>query len=302
MTLSGAEWEGADYSPPTVDELGYYAAKGIKLIRLEIRWDRVQPSLYGPLNMNEVKWIRDTMIAQANRLGMSMIVDLHERSWSDDLNFNDSLPIESLSNFWRKLATQLHGVPGVCGYGIANEPDNTPDQFGLWQDRANSVISAIRSVDKDHYVFVCEDLWTFSVSWRPDEAEQIIDPANKLVYEAHSYWDNNRSGNYSPNVPPKDANAAKTLVENNLAPFVTWCNTQKMRCFVGEFGVPSDQTWLLALDYALSYRQKRNMGGAYWAGGSGWNPAEDGGILSIEPLGSIDSRQMVILKKYLTAE
>ena len=95
ITLSGAEWEGGDYIRPTTAELSYYASKGVKLIRLEIRWDKVQPDLYGQLNGDEITWLK-TYVADADKQNMSVIIDLHERSNLDDLNFGPELPIASL--------------------------------------------------------------------------------------------------------------------------------------------------------------------------------------------------------------
>ena len=58
VNLAGAEFGatgtigtyGMDYTYPTADELAYYASKGVDSIRLPFTWERIQPTLDGPLD------------------------------------------------------------------------------------------------------------------------------------------------------------------------------------------------------------------------------------------------------------
>ena len=292
VTLSGAEGVGSDYSRPTQSELQYYASKGVELIRLEVRWDKLQPDLNGPFNADEVSWI-ERFVSQAHALGVSVDLDLHQRADYDDLNLGqDGIPPASLVDFWTKFATVLKKdqVPGICGFGIANEPNHERDDLGHWPEQANAVIAAITAVDSKHFIFVGEDQWDSSFSWNAAQARQIH--GSQVVFEAHSYWDKGYAGNYQPDLPPSDPEAVGV---NNLRPFVDWCHQTNNQCFVGEFGVPPDERWLTALDAALRYMQRSRVFGAYWAGGPGYND-----ILSIEPSASgRDAPQMGVLQKYL---
>ncbi|HEY0754700.1 MAG TPA: cellulase family glycosylhydrolase, partial [Ktedonobacteraceae bacterium] len=287
VTLSGAEWEGTDYIRPTNDELKYYAQQGVKIIRLEIRWDRFQPNFYGSFNQSEVDWLKG-FIAQAASLNMTVDVDLHERSNLDDLNFGTDLPVAALVDFWRKMATTLQETPGICGFGIANEPDHNPDFLGQWSAQANAVISALSPIDQTHFFFVPEDNWDSSHLWSASQAQQIQDTArHQVVFEAHSYWDRDESGNYMPDIPPTSSANATALVMRKLGPFIQWCHTTGNRCLVGELGVPQNfgqapgQGWLDALNYAFEYMRQNNITGIYWAGGPGWGTTYP---LSIEPV------------------
>jgi len=296
ITLSGAEGTGADYSRPTNDELSYYASKGVKLIRLEVRWDKLQPELGGPLNKDELQWV-ETFVTQANHLKMQVDIDLHQRSNYNDLNFGDGdINPSTLADFWKKFAESLvhDRVSGICGFGIANEPDNKEVVYDLWPNQVNRVVGAIRQVDTFHFVFVGEDRWDSSLGWRPKQAELIRDPAGKIVFEAHSYWDEGASGNYQPDIPPPNTDAAKNLVTRSLSPFIQWCRQTHNRCFVGEFGVPPDKGWLEGLDFAFQYMKQNNVFGCYWAGGPGYSD-----IVSIEPVDRKDSAQIRVLEKYL---
>ncbi len=58
LNISGGEFggtggtHGVNYWYPTWSELKYYADKGVDLIRLPIRWERVQDALDGPLDLS----------------------------------------------------------------------------------------------------------------------------------------------------------------------------------------------------------------------------------------------------------
>ena len=41
---------GYDYAVPSASEWEYFASKGIKLVRLPFRWERMQPNASGPLD------------------------------------------------------------------------------------------------------------------------------------------------------------------------------------------------------------------------------------------------------------
>jgi endoglucanase len=292
VTLSGAEGVGSDYSRPTQSELQYYSSKGVRLIRLEVRWDKLQPNLNGPLNADEVRWV-EGFVSEAGMFGMWVDIDLHERSDYDDLNFGQhGISPQSLADFWEKFAGVLSKdqVPGICGFGIANEPDHDADFLGVWPAQANAVIKAITAVDSKHYLFVGEDNWDSSRRWNPKQASQIH--GAQVIFEAHSYWDKGSTGVYQPDIPPSDP---EHVAVNNLRPFIDWCYQTNSKCFVGEFGVPPDDGWLQALDAALAYMQSARVFGAYWAGGPGYSD-----IVSIEPDSSgHDAPQMGVLAKYL---
>src|SRR5262249_33659482 len=134
-------------------------------------------------------------------------------------------------------------VPGICGFGIANEPNHDRDSLGIWPAQANAVIQAITAVDSTHFLFVGEENWDPSITWNAAQASQIH--GSRVVFEAHSYWDKGYAGTYRRDTPPSDP---KTVGVNNLHPFIDWCHQTKSKCFVGEFGVPPDEAWLTALD------------------------------------------------------
>ena len=75
VNLAGAEFfhkkmEGVgrfnkDYHYPTTDELDYWKSKGLTLIRLPFKWERIQRKLYGELNREEMDYIK-FLLAEAS--------------------------------------------------------------------------------------------------------------------------------------------------------------------------------------------------------------------------------------------
>ncbi|MDE3142582.1 MAG: hypothetical protein KGL19_00410, partial [Bacteroidota bacterium] len=75
-----------------------------------------------------------------------------------------------------------------------------------------------------------------------------------------------------------------------------WLHENNKRGFVGEFGIPNnDSRWMVVLDNFLQYLTENNIGGCYWAAGRWWKNYP----LSIEPMGSADKPQMNLYAKYL---
>lgn len=291
----GINLAGAEFNPeqhPTNLELKYYHDKKVRIIRLPLQWKKLQPTFFGELDPEELKWLK-SLIHSANDMKMSIIVDIHNFQKADDLQQGSTLPASSLADLWEKLAGSLRTDPGICGYDLANEPGH--DVFTNWTREVNRAIKTIRRVDNTHYVFIGETAWDHSKEWNATDAARYIDSTGRIVYAAHSYWDDDESGKYTSAFP---ANTDPSqIAKKNLSPFVNWCTAVPNRkCFVGEFGVPPTPNWLTALSSAISYLKQNDIGGAYWAGGP-WPNNYD---LSIEPLaGGVDSPQMKIMEKFL---
>lgn len=83
-----------------------------------------------------------------------------------------------------------------------------------------------------------------------------------------------------------------------VAPFVKWLKANNKRGFVGEYGVPNnDSRWLVTLDNMLHFLKENGINGTYWAAGPRWNDY----ILSVEPQNGNDRVQMSVLQNYTVA-
>src|SRR6202000_2054964 len=108
-----------------------------------------------------------------------------------------AVPISSFASFWSQLATQLSGHAGLAGYDIMNEPNSMPNAT-VWPQAAQAAVNAIRAVDMNTPIYVEGDDFASAAYWLQNNASlHITDPANKIIYEAHVYFDTYGSGTYT---------------------------------------------------------------------------------------------------------
>ena len=200
------------------------------------------------------------------------------------------------ADFWGKLAAALQDEPALYGYGLMNEPHDMGDDE-RWPRAAQAAIEAIRAVDAVTPILVAGDGWSSSLNWpRGANAQlptKLHDPADNLVYEAHCYFDKNRSGQYREDYETELGSPAVGV--ENVRPFVEWCKTNEVRGFVGEFGVPdTDARWLETMAHFLDYLRENQMPATYWAGGPWWGDYP----LSVEPRAGKTRPQMAVLLRY----
>ena len=82
-----------------------------------------------------------------------------------------------------------------------------------------------------------------------------------------------------------------------VKPFVDWCNKYGKRGYIGEYGIPDDDSrWNTVLDNTLAYLQENGMGGTYWSAGHRWGDYK----LAVHPTNNYtkDRPQMSVLVKY----
>ena len=281
----GVNMEGAEYSwvgYPALADLQNLKSEGVNLVRLPIAWEMMQPTLNGPLNASYLGGLK-TFLNNAASLGIGVVVDLHnsgryDLKWAADAAANNGIeapngsdasvlgsaavPISAFANLWQQLATALKGNPGVAGYDIMNEPNNMPTPQ-TWPTAAQAAVNAIRTADMNTPIVVEGDEWASAQYWMSYNANlKITDPANNIIYEAHSYFDNG-SGLYSKTYA-QQGDTPQTGVQD-VAPFLQWLKTNGYRGFVGELGVPSnDPQWIPLLNNVLSDLQAHGVSATVW--------------------------------------
>ena len=306
-----------NFNTPNATELNYYKGKGLKLIRLPFLWERVQTSLGGALDPTYLATL-DGIVAAANTAGVSIILDMHNYCRypynGSIINTSGGPTIAQYAYAWKLLATHFAGQTAVYGYDIMNEPNNLGTASGggtnYWFPMAQAAIDSIRKVDQTHPIIVEGDYWSHGDKWLTYNAitnnnmKNLVDPKNNLVFEAHQYFDSDGSGTYSSNSFSGNGATVTTGV-TLITPFVNWLQTNGLKGYVGEYGIPNnnagDQTnWNTLLDNFLTYLQANCVMGTYWAGGPGW--AYPNYVIGIDPNNisttPVDAPQMVIAQKY----
>jgi regulation of enolase protein 1 (concanavalin A-like superfamily) len=292
---------GTDYFYPSVSHYDWCKSQGMSLVRIPFKWERVQyqdasgtGALNNFLNTPDITAI-DNSLNLAESRGVRYLLDMHNYA-ARQLTIGGTaatytigtaqLPIAAYANAWSLLAQHFAGRTALWGYDIMNEPHGLPNGVTNWQAMAQAAVNAIRQVDMVHPIIVEGYFYAQASSWTTNGAPLIgiTDPANNLIFSAHSYTDEDGSGTWShggtvqaelvssgkyPSVP-----AAYQVGVDRVTPFVNWCVTNNVRCLVGEFGSPmaiDTANWDIILDNFMNYIKTTGNGlisTTQWGGGA----------------------------------
>ena len=276
---------------PTAAQITYYKGVGMNAIRLPLAWEDLQPQLNGEL---DARFIGHTVefldLAQAQ--GMKVMIDLHNYArYRGQLIGTEAVPAAAFEDLWTRVAGELGKHPAIFSYGLMNEPHNTNN---TWHTVAQAGVDGIRAADKTRPIYVDGDGWSGTQNWPVDNPQPFVsDPANKIVYEAHVYFDDDFSGRYKTPVGSTDM---AVRAEQRLQPFLTWLTSHHQRGAIGETGVPMDDPrWLPALSKFLDMTDAACLDWFMWAG-VGWRENYE---LSLEPINGQDRPQIKLLRSRL---
>lgn len=296
INLAGAEFGalggavGTEYGYPTAKTISYFANRGFNSVRLPFRWERLQPQLNGPLDSGELARLSATVRTIQSK-GMTVILDVHNYArYNDKTIGSKEVPNTAFANFWAKLAKRFANREDVI-FGLMNEPHDM--KVKTWLAAANVATAAIRATGANNLILVPGSTWTGAHSWQANTGDGnnsktmlgYIDPANNHAFEVHQYFDQDYSGRSA-----SCSGASGALA--GLASFTAWLKANGKRGYLGEFGTGNSDACLSALFKAIAIvNSDRNVwtGWAYWAGGDRW-PANY--ILSVQPMGDAERRQM----------
>ena len=266
---------GKDYYFPKIEHLKLANDGGFNAIRLPILWERLQPNLFAPLDETYSRMLL-LFLDQAYRNHQVVIVDIHNYGrYKKELIGTTKVPSIAFADMWKKLATLIHKSPALYAYGLMNEPHHSQ---GLWHTAAQFGVNAIRKVDSSHLIYVAGDDWSNPTSWPKSNPQPFVtDPSDKVVYEAHIYFDDDFSGRYANPIGNVDL---KYRAESRLLPFVSWLKKFKQKGAIGEWGVPTDDpAYDDATEALLSITNAECIDWFVWVGAMRPNY-----ILSLEPL------------------
>ena len=203
---------------------------------------------------------------------------------------SSQVPVAAFKDFWTRFATHYKAETAIYAFGLMNEPHDTNN---TWAGTAQAGLNAIRAVDTNHLVLVPGDGWSGAWSWQQNNANLLLSaPANKLLYEAHQYFDRDNSGTYTD---PYDASGAyPTIGVDRVQSFINWLKAHNVRGIITEYGVPNnDPRWQTVLDNFLAKLDAEGIGGTYWAAGPWWGSYP----LSVEPQNGQNKPLMSILTR-----
>jgi endoglucanase len=303
VNIAGAEFgraipgkAGKDYFYPSNATIDYFASKGMNIIRVPFRWERLQRKLGAELDVSESSRLA-AVVSHAKSRGLHVLLDVHNyAAYSKAVIGSPAVPVAALGDLWGRLAEQYKNDDRVI-FGLMNEPKALPTE--TWLAAANGAIGEIRRRGAGNLIFVPGNGWTGAHSWfghsygssNAQIMSRVVDPANHFAYEVHQYLDGNFSGT-SPSCKSEAVGAAA------LSKFTDWLRQHRARGFLGEFGAGPDRTCLAALNAMLSVMSKNRddwIGWTYWAAGP-WSPEY---FTSVQPIDGADRPQMKVLLQHL---
>lgn len=160
----------------------------------------------------------------------------------------------------------------------------------LWEEFSQGAVDAIRANGDSSNIMVEGYDFASAKDWATNHpVKWITDPANKIIYQAHSYMDANNSGAYANSYAADNATAigngylstADRAVQQ-IKVFTDWVTAQGVKGFIGEMGWPNStsnpadyQDWDAAGEAVLTHLDSVNMGATMWATGTWLNAADN---------------------------
>lgn len=281
---------GTDYKMPNKEDLYYFKAKGCRLIRFPFRMAR----LVEDIDADTLDWNKGAksdivamkaIVDEAERLGMWVLLDAHdyaERTINGtQQHAGDSVYTAArFGHTWRLVADAFKNNKNIWGYDLQNEPKIS--SITQLKEVYQAAIDSIRTVDT-HTPIVVEGLnWASAYQWTYDSTKvnsnwplkDLVDPSDKVVYQAHTYFDRDNSGTYQNSYSSEVRKF--NVYETRLKPFLEWLKKNGKKGIVGEFGVPyvdstktySDERYMALLDSTLNYIRSYQQSATYWCAGS----------------------------------
>jgi endoglucanase len=283
---------GKDYIYPSPHDLEYYARTGFAVVRLPYLWERLQKSLFGPLDDAELGRIKK-VVDSARALKMRIILSPHNFgryhiNGNPTLIGTGSVPIASFADFSHRVAAAFARDDAIYGLSLMNEPH---DSRGLWKQTAQAGLDAIRQADRERLVLAPGDQWSSAYSWLQYNDDFLLrDSASRVMYEAHQYFDADRTGTYKLDYSLSGASPCRGV--EWISPFVRWLKRHQQRGIITEFGIPgSDPQWRALLQHLLVYLAQEKIPWTYWAGG----PWLANYPLAVKPNNGADATIMAVL-------
>lgn len=272
------------------------------IARIDVALERFIDSSHTPLNEKYVKEVLRAMDLIHKHKGR-VIIDVHNymRYWKKVAapvanrymqNFNNHLAkghavwtiigapdcpitVAGFADFWKRMAQTFKNHPALLGYGLSNEPhehkfDNL-DVHAAWPSVAQACINSIRTMDMATFIMVGGNFWSSAKMWPTHSTAlgNLVDPANKLVFEAHQYMDKkgDGGGRWESQADPVAADQGV----KDWARFFKWLEDGNRMGYCGEVGGPAtagDLNEALENLYAEFY--KRRIPWTQWRAGAGF--------------------------------
>lgn len=303
INLAGGEFNAGrrpgvyakDYVYPDARIAKPFLDMGMKIVRVPVLWERLQPVALEPLSGAELARFDKAL---AGLRGFSIIIiDIHNYGkWQgkrlDQIDGGERY----LADLWRRLAERYKDDDKIA-FGLMNEPNGMSP--AAWLRIVQPSVTAIRKAGAANLILVPGSKWTGAHSWTTGRGEHsnaatfasFRDPGRNYAVEMHQYLDQDSSGTKMNCLAPE-------VARQRLAAATAWLRANRHRGFLGEFGAGVDGQCLKSLDALLDHLHGNSdvwMGWTYWAGGGWWGANYP---MSAQPVKGAPRPQSAILARY----
>ncbi len=278
VNLAGAEFAHGTFWP-TQQEIDYFSAKGMNVIRVPFLWERLQPTLNSSFDSSQQTNLVNTVNA-ITAAGAVAILDPHNYArYNNNLVGSAAVPNTAFADLWVRLSGLFGGQSDVI-FGLMNEPHSMPTE--QWRDAANAAIAAIRNAGADNLILVPGNAWTGAHSWEQNwygtangtVMKTIVDPMDNYAFELHQYFDSDFSG--------RSANCSAGHGTTQLQGVTAWLRSEGIQGFLGEFAGGNNPQCQQAIESVIDYLNSNAdvwLGWTWWAAGPEWGEY----IFTLEP-------------------
>lgn len=186
----------------------YLARRGVDVVRIPFRWERLQP-LFGyrldPLNLSRLK----DCVSAAGDAGLGVILSLQNYGgyWSESDGAVKKLKLGTpdlhasrFRDIWDRISQNFAEDENVIAYDLMNEPSNAggigkgeyDSEERQWEALTQDVVAAIRDRGDDSWLMVPG--YAGAGKWPEGHREPWIhdDSHDRYMYTAHQYFDSYR--------------------------------------------------------------------------------------------------------------
>ncbi len=315
----------AEILPPPADRYPYYASKGLRSIRLPYLWERFQPDLFGEIDGKVDLLAKDSgrgdvrfkdLVRQqldlAQQHGMKVLLDPHNygaRALRRDGQWiltggtgrsgrfaigSPEVPVAAFADFVARLAREFGDHPALMGLDIMNEPVMMPGDGDGWLRAAQAAVLAVRRAGSNVLLFIEGYRYANPFTWTRNNPNLHLlkDPANRLVFSAHLYFDQDHSGRYTADETARPRSASTVgRAQQDISPFFDWLDAHGFNGHIGEFGAPDTPEWRPIIQAFVDDCSSRGVLMHAWAD---W-PKPSRYPLQLNPQGGPDKQIVTIL-------
>jgi hypothetical protein len=193
---------GVDYYLEPAASYTFVVNRGVRMVRVGFRWERLQPTLGGSLDFSYSLRLANQVL-NAQSAGLQIVLDCHNYGEyyvapgvgtpSARLTIGDgTLTQDHFVDLWSRVSAQFSQFLGVVAYGLMNEPHDMATGADGWELASQAAVDAIRANGDNKLIMVGGYNFSKVQGWATTHPQPWISDHN-FMYEAHHYFDSESS-------------------------------------------------------------------------------------------------------------